>query len=261
MRSWELTLSKVFKLTLQYDGTDFVGWQRQAAGVSIQGLLEEALRPIEGSAVTVHGAGRTDAGVHAIGQVASFRLAAAIAPERLMRALNAVLPRDLRVANAEVMPGDFHARFSATGKVYDYRIVQGAIVSPLVRRYVWHVRSRLNPEAMREAATAVLGEHDFAAFQGARAHVHTTVRTVRRIEWTGAGSSEDPLVLQMEGDGFLRHMVRNLAGTLVEIGLGRMTPGSVGGILESRDRTRAGPTAPASGLILREVLYSHKIAR
>jgi tRNA pseudouridine38-40 synthase len=252
-------MSRILKLTLQYDGTDFVGWQRQASGVSIQGLLEDALRPIEGRPVTVHGAGRTDAGVHALGQVCSFSLTASIEPGQLGRALNAVLPADLRVANAEVVAGDFHARFSATGKIYDFRIVSAPFVSPFVRRYVWHVTSRLDIAAMQAAAAGLVGEHDFAAFQGSGAAVKSSVRTIRRLDWSGVGTSEDPLVVQIEGNGFLRHMVRTLAGTLVDIGAGRRPPDTIAAILSSRDRTRAGATAPPSGLFLRQVLYSAKM--
>jgi tRNA pseudouridine38-40 synthase len=251
---------RTFKIILQYDGTDYVGWQRQAEGASIQGVLEDALRPIEGTAVTVHGAGRTDAGVHARGQVASVRLNASIDPLTLARALNAVLPLDIRVAGADVMPDDFHARFSATGKVYDYQIVNAPFVSPFVRRYVWHVLPRLNVDAMRAAAQALIGEHDFAAFQGSGSDVQTSVRSVRSIEWIAGKGSEDPLIMRIEGDGFLRHMVRGIAGTLVEVALGRWRPEEMGAIVASRDRARAGTTAPASGLVLREVLYSHKIA-
>ena len=249
----------VFRFLLQYDGTDYVGWQRQAAGTSIQGLLEDALRPIEGAEVTVHGAGRTDAGVHALGQVASVTLTASIDPVTLARALNAVLPLDVRVAGAEVAAADFHARFSATGKIYDYRVVNAPFVSPFLRRYVWHVMPRLEIEAMRTAGSMLVGEHDFAAFQGTGTDVHTSVRTVHRLEWSGSGGPDDPLVMRIEGDGFLRHMVRTIAGTLVEIGWGRWPPGAMAGILASRARARAGTTAPAAGLVLREVLYSHKI--
>jgi len=249
----------VFKLTLQYDGTDYVGWQRQAAGTSIQGLLEDALHPIEGGHVNVHGAGRTDAGVHALGQVCSFGLRAAIRPGALTRALNAVLPRDVRVSDAEVMPDGFHARFSSTGKIYDYRMVTGTFASPFLRRYVWHVKGRLDPVLMRESSVRFVGTHDFAAFQGHGAVRRTAVRTVRRLDWSGDGGPEQPLVMCIEGDGFLRHMVRNIAGTLVDIGLGRRMPGDIEKILATRARPSAGPTAPASGLFLRQVLYSAKI--
>jgi tRNA pseudouridine38-40 synthase len=266
---------RTLKLTVQYDGTDYVGWQRQAAGTSIQGLLEDALRPIEGRDVTVHGAGRTDAGVHARGQVASIRLAAAIEPATLARALNAVLPLDVRIASVEEAATDFHARFSATGKVYDYQVVNAPFVSPFLRRYVWHVIPRLDLDAIAAASAVLVGEHDFAAFQGSGSEVQSSVRRVRRLAWGSGGEGwgqavnreftihgltppapDLPLVMRIEGDGFLRHMVRTIAGTLVEIGLGRWPPGEMAAILASRDRARAGTTAPPTGLVLREVLYS-----
>ena len=251
---------KVMKLLLQYDGTDFVGWQRQATGTSIQGLLEDALHPIEGGHVDVHGAGRTDAGVHALGQVCSFRLTASIQPRSLILALNAVLPPDVRVVDAEVMPAEFHARFSSTGKIYDYRIVTGLVASPFLRRYSWHVRGRLDIDVMREASLRFVGTLDFAALQGHGAVRRSTVRTITRLDWSGAGGTEDPLVMRVEGNGFLRHMVRNIAGTLVDIGLRRRAPSEIETILASRSRPQAGPTAPAAGLFLRQVLYSDKMA-
>jgi tRNA pseudouridine38-40 synthase len=221
--------------------------------VSIQGLLEDALKPIEGGPVTVHGAGRTDAGVHALGQVASVTLTATIDSTTLARALNAVLPLDLRVASAEDAPDGFHARFSATGKTYQYRIVNGPFASPFVRRYVWHVMPRIDREAVRQAALVLVGRHDFAAFQGTGATVASTERTVRRLEFDEG--SDDLFVMEVEGDGFLRHMVRNIVGTLVEIGLGRWPASAMAEILESRDRTRAGSTAPPQGLFLVKVHY------
>jgi tRNA pseudouridine38-40 synthase len=248
-------LSRVLKLVLQYDGTDYVGWQRQLSGTSIQGLIEEALQPIEGSPVTVHGAGRTDAGVHALGQVCSFKLSATIDPATLARALNAVLPQDVRVASAEEAAPDFHARFDATGKVYDYRIVNGAFVSPFLRRYAWHVIPPLDVAAMQEAAKVLIGEHDFATFRGAGSEAHTSVRTITRIGWSGGAGPTDPLTIRFEGTGFLRHMVRSIAGTLVEIGLRRWPASAMQEILEAHDRGRAGKTAPAQGLFLVEVRY------
>ena len=250
---------RTLKLTLQYDGTDYVGWQRQAAGTSIQGLLEDALRPIEKAAVTVHGAGRTDAGVHALGQVASIVLASSIEPGTLMRALNAVLPADVRVIAAEVVADDFHARFSASGKRYRYRVLNGAAGCPFEHRYVWQVAQPLDREAMASAAVRLEGRHDFSAFAAAGGATTTNERTITRIRvdsgplaWPAPG----PLVtFEVEGDGFLRHMVRNIVGTLVDVGLGRSSPSDVAGILASRDRSRAGITAPASGLFLVEVLY------
>jgi tRNA pseudouridine38-40 synthase len=243
------------KITLQYDGTEYVGWQRQAAGVSIQSLLEDALGPIEGSPVVVHGAGRTDAGVHALAQTATVALTATLSPSVLTRALNAVLPSDVRVLDAEEVDPAFHARFSATGKVYEYRIVNAPLVSPFLHRYVWHVGQPLERGAIREAAGMLAGTHDFAAFQGSGSTVATTVRTVGSIEWEDGAGHDRPLVMRIEGDGFLRHMVRNIVGTLVEVGVGRWPARRVAEVLASRDRTQAGPTAPAHGLFLVRVLY------
>lgn len=246
---------RTLRLTLQYDGTAYVGWQRQATGVSIQGLIEEALAPIEGAPVVVHGAGRTDAGVHALAQVATVGLNAAIPTDTLARALNAVLPADVRVLAIEEADPAFHARFSAAGKVYEYRIVNAPLVSPFLVRYVWHLTQPLDLAAMRAGAECLVGTHDFAAFQGAGSTVTSTERTVRSIVWEDGGGYDLPLVMRIEGGGFLRHMVRNIAGTLVEVGIGRWAPDRVGAILESRDRTQAGPTAPAQGLFLVRVEY------
>lgn len=246
---------RTIRLTLQYDGTDFVGWQRQAAGTSIQGVIEDALLPIEGRRVVVHGAGRTDAGVHALAQVASVELEAAIEPSTLARALNAVLPPDVRVSGAETAEAGFHARFSSTGKIYEYRILNARYASPFLRRYALHVIPPLDVDAMREGAAALVGEHDFSAFQGAGSEVHTAVRTIRRCEWRAGNGPDTPLVFEIEGDGFLRHMVRNIVGTLLDVGLGRRDPAEIGTILASGSRSRAGNTAPPHGLFLQRVLY------
>lgn len=243
------------KIVLQYDGTAYVGWQRQDSGTSIQGLLEDALARIEGARVTIHGAGRTDAGVHALAQVATVGLEADIEPPRLTRALNAVLPLDVRVLSVEEMAPAFHARFSAVGKVYEYRILNAPIVSPFLHRYVWHVTQPLDLDAMRNGSSRLEGAHDFAAFQGRRSAGRSTTRFVRAIEWQGRGGYDLPVVMRIEGDGFLRHMVRNIVGTLVEVGSGRWPPSRVSDVLASRDRTQAGPTAPAQGLFLVRVQY------
>jgi tRNA pseudouridine38-40 synthase len=246
---------RTLKLTLQYDGTHYVGWQRQAEGTSIQGLLEAALQPLAGAPVTLHGAGRTDAGVHALGQVASVTMATTLDRGTLVRALNAVLPPDVRVTAVEDAPAEFHARFSATGKVYEYRIVNAPIVSPFIQRYAWHVIPPLDVGAMRQASAALIGRHDFASFQAAGSSTHTSVRALRRLEWVAGSGPDTPTVMRVEGDGFLRHMVRTIAGTLVEVGLGRRPPDATASILAARDRTLAGPTAPAHGLFLVRVLY------
>jgi tRNA pseudouridine38-40 synthase len=246
---------RTLKVTLQYDGTDYVGWQRQDTGVSIQGLLEDALVPIEGGAVVVHGAGRTDAGVHALAQVATFALQSAIAPGTLIRALNAVLPAPVRVVAAEDVEPSFHARFSATGKRYEYRVVNAPFISPFLHKYAWHVPGPLDVDAMHEASKLLVGTRDFEAFQGSGSSVASTVRTVHALEWDAGDGYERPMIMRIEGDGFLRHMVRNIAGTLVDLGSGRWRPSEVRAILESGDRSRAGRTAPARGLFLVQVLY------
>ena len=246
---------RTLRLTIQYDGTHYVGWQRQAEGTSLQALIEDALAPIEGRAVTIQGAGRTDAGVHALGQVASVRLGASLDAPTLGRALNAVLPDEVRVIAVEEADDDFHARFAATGKIYEYRIVNAAFVSPFLFRYAWHVPQPLDVGAMRAAAEALVGTHDFAAFQGSGSVVHSTERTIEALEWEDARQFDRPLVVRLSGDGFLRYMVRNVVGTLVEVGLGRWPQARVREIVESRSRSCAGPTAPPQGLFLVKVRY------
>jgi len=243
-----------FKLTLAYDGTNYVGWQRQASGTSIQGLLEEALAELEGHDVTVHGAGRTDAGVHALGQVASFTLERQIDPGILARAVNARLPPDVRVLSAAAVPEAFHARFSAIRKRYRYRFSDAAVLSPFERSYVWHVSGVLDVGVMDEAARCLEGRHDFAAFASAGGTTRSTERTM--ISATVGRAADALVIFEITGDGFLRHMVRAIAGTLVDIGHGRRPRESIDRVLASRDRAQAGPTAPARGLFLVEVEYA-----
>jgi tRNA pseudouridine38-40 synthase len=246
--------ARTLKLTVQYDGTSLVGWQRQASGTSVQGLLEEALARIEGAPVTVHGAGRTDAGVHALAQVAHARVRIGHDPETIRRAMNANLPETIRVTNVRVAPDDFHARFSARAKTYEYRIWNAAVLPPYIRLYVWHVPQALNVAAMNAAAAAVRGEHDFAAFQGGGTLVHSTVRRVLRAAWRDQ-TGDEPLTFEIAGEGFLRHMVRALVGTMIEVGRGARAPHDIEGLIVSRDRHAAGRTAPANGLFLVDVEY------
>ncbi len=247
--------ARVLKLTVQYDGTDYVGWQRQAEGSSIQGALEDALAGFEGKPVTVNGAGRTDAGVHALAQVASARIHAAHDVASIQRGLNAVLPPSIRVARVQDAPSAFHARFDAAAKTYEYRIVNAPFVSPFLSRYAWHVQRPLDLDAMMRAAEALVGRHDFAAFQGTGSDVPHSVRTVESIDWQEGSGPDEPLVLAITADGFLRHMVRSIAGTLVDIGHRRWPPAEAREIVASRDRSRAGRTAPPHGLFLRHVRY------
>jgi len=244
---------RTLKLVIQYDGTGLVGWQRQAAGTSVQGLLEDALSRIDGGPVAIHGAGRTDAGVHALAQVAHARISVAHDAATLLRALNANLPDAVRVIDAAIAPGDFHARFSARSKIYEYRIWNAAIVPPFLRLYVWHVPQRLDVEAMNRAAAALVGEHDFAAFQGAGAAVHSTVRRITSARWQAQSAS--PLTFEIAGAGYLRHMVRALAGTMVEIGRGLRETDDLSRLLGGGHRRAAGRTAPARGLFLTRVEY------
>jgi tRNA pseudouridine38-40 synthase len=244
---------RTIKLTIAYDGSGFVGWQRQEAGESIQGLIEDALAKIEGAVVTLHGAGRTDAGVHALAQVASARIAAELDDGTLTRALNANLPPAIRVIDVETVADDFHARFSATGKTYEYRIWNGPALPPFIRQYAWHVPQPLDVAKMYEASRAIVGEHDFAAFQGTGSRTHSTVRRVTAAEWRTDGPA---VTFAISGEGFLRHMVRSLAGTLVEVGHGRRPIEDLARLVAAPERSDAGRTAPAHGLFLVSVLYN-----
>ena len=256
----------LFKITVSYDGTDFVGWQRQANGVSVQGLIEEALSELDGRAVAVAGAGRTDAGVHALGQVAGFSLQRTIAADAVLRALNARLPHAIRVVDAGETDERFHPRFSAQAKRYCYRIWNAPVANPFERRYAWHVQDPLDIDAMNAAARLIVGCHDFAAFAASGSAVTTAERTIvdsavgrpivgDRSAITGSISGDSLITYDVSGSGFLRHMVRTIVGTLVEIGRSRHEAEWIAHVLASRSREAAGPTAPATGLFLVAVDY------
>jgi tRNA pseudouridine38-40 synthase len=244
----------MLRLVLEYDGTQFAGWQRQAQGErTVQGTLGDALLRVCGQPADVEGAGRTDAGVHARGQVAGVRVETRLAPAELLRALNAVLPADLAVRSLDLAPEGWHPRRSARRKLYRYAIWNGRIRSPLRERFAHWVPQPLDAGAMGQAAASLVGTRDFRSFQAAGSDVEQTVRTLFRAELLGEPGGE--LALELEGDGFLRHMVRNVAGTLIEVGLGRRPPESLPALLEARNRDLAGPTAPPQGLVLVHVGY------
>ena len=251
------------RLILSYDGAEFAGWQVQPGRSTAQGALASAIGRLSGENILPQGSGRTDAGVHALAQVASFTTASEIPAENWMRALNDILPASIRVLEVTEAVPDFHARKSARAKTYRYRMHRGAICPPFLARYVWHYPYPLDESAMVAAAGVVVGEHDFTSFaavdpervdrMAASENVTTTnVRTIFSSTWTRAG---DELIYTVRGSGFLHHMVRNLIGTFVLLGKGTVRLEDLRRILEARQRAAAGPTAPASGLYLVEVEY------
>jgi tRNA pseudouridine38-40 synthase len=242
------------KLILEYDGTSYHGWQSQlGSGMpTIQDTLEQALMALTHETIKTYSSGRTDAGVHALGHVANLETECNIPSEAWAPALNHWLPNDIRVLLSEEVPDDFHARFSALGKFYTYRILNRRAPSALYRKYSWHVNLRLNLKNMRLAAASFVGKHDFSAFRGSGCTAKTPVRTIRAVVIKKTG---DFVEMGIEADAFLQHMARNIVGTLVEVGLGRFNPVDVKRMLKSRDRTTAGRTAPPQGLYLVEVYY------
>jgi tRNA pseudouridine38-40 synthase len=244
----------MWKMVLAYDGTDFHGWQVQPDCLTVQGLLRDALARITGEDVLPQGSGRTDAGVHALGQVASFALMAPIPEANLARALNRILPAAIRVLSATRVAGDFHARHSAQAKTYEYKIFRGAICPPWQARYVYALNTQLNVDAMQRCADMILGEHDFTSFAASDSDARTSVRCLYASQWLQE-SGTNLLLYRVRGSGFLHHMVRNLVGTLLEVGRGNLAETEIPAILASRSRERAGPTAPARGLFLVNVDY------
>lgn len=250
------------QLKLQYDGSAYNGWQVQPSGRTIQGLLQECIFRITGEVTHLIGAGRTDAGVHALEQVAAFDSSSELSPAVIKRALNATLPEDIRVMEASYADSEFHPRYSARSKRYFYLIANMAVVPVFLNRFVWRVKAELDVEAIRTASVFLLGSHDFSSFRGSGCGARNPARNIYRIEtetihdtplfpW----SSCNLIKITAEADGFLRHMVRNIVGTLVEIGRGRIGPEKISEIMEARDRRLAGPTAPPHGLFLEKVIY------
>ena len=247
-----------FKLLLQYDGTDFHGWQVQDNERTVQGELTRVLSLLEGGEVAVSGSGRTDAGVHAEGQVASVNLSKPFTPEKLRSAINGNLWRDLRVLQAERAPDDFHARFSARGKTYLYRVVNAPVISPFWSRYAHHESRPLDVNRMNSAARYFLGRHDWTAFSAANSDADNRVRTISEfsVELVWDNRARAALIeFRVTGDGFLRYMVRSLVGTLLEVGRGEKDFDTIQTAIVTGERELAGATAPAHGLTLLKVYY------
>ena len=242
------------KLILEYDGTNYHGWQSQAGSgrPTIQHTLEQALKTLTKSDCRTYSSGRTDAGVHAFGHVANFKTESSIPAEAWAPAINRLLPGDIRVLASGEVPEDFHARYSALSKVYRYRLLNRHEPTALYRNYAWHISAPLNLRKMRQAASRLLGKHDFSTFRSSGCGAKTPVRTLKRAD---IRKREDFIEIWLEADSFLQYMVRNITGTLVEAGRGRFSPDDVERMLKSCDRTLAGRTAPPQGLYLIEVHY------
>ena len=246
------------KLILSYDGSDFAGWQVQPDAVTVQGTLASAIGRITGENVLPQGSGRTDAGVHALAQVATFVTKSSVPPANFVKALNDILPASVRVLEVEEAAPDFHARKSARGKTYRYRIYRAGICPPFLARYVWHYPYPLDEEAMAQAAGVVEGEHDFTSFAAVdpeRGREGAEVSNVRHIFSSSWERQGDEFIYTVKGSGFLHHMVRNLVGTFILVGKVTLKTDDVTRILEARNRSAAGATAPASGLYLVNVEY------
>src|SRR5881392_1768280 len=246
-----------FKLTIAYDGTDFHGWQMQGNKPTIQGEIVNVLQRLTQEKIFLHGAGRTDAGVHALGQVASFKTQSGLSAQEFQRALNALLPQAIRIVGAEEVGPDFHARWSARRKTYRYRLYRGKVVPPMLWRYVLHYPFPLDEEKMRDAATRFVGSHDFASFAASTGSEEDDKErsTIREIYSTGLvrTADDEELVFTVRGRSFLRYMVRKMVGTLLDVGRGRLAPDDIDRLFELRDRSKSGPTVPPQGLCMVKV--------
>ena len=240
-------------IQIAYDGSDFHGWQIQPDQITIQALVQSVLGELEGAPIAIHGSGRTDAGVHALAQVASFEFANPMPLENLPKAMNRLLPASIRVLAARQVPAEFHARHAATAKTYEYRIHRADICSPFESRYAYALPYPLDEAAMTAAAERFVGKHDFQALAAAGGEEkQTTVRTIYSSELRRVGHR---LIYRVRGSGFLYHMARNIVGTLLVVGRGNLTPDDIPALLANKDRAAAGPTAPPEGLFLVSVEY------
>jgi len=242
------------KLVVAYEGTKYHGWQRQVGQGSIQEVLEQSVSKIVCHRVKIIGAGRTDSGVHALGQVCNFTTRSSVPLEGLRKGLNSILPKDIQVLKADEVSHDFHSRYSAKGKIYAYRILNALEPDIFAQRYEWHIPIPLDTEAMAQCLSLIKGEHDFSAFRSSGSGNRNPVRTVFRAE-LARGANPSRLIMLFEADGFLRHMVRNIVGTVVAAGLGKISVRDFDDIMESRARERAGVKAPPNGLFLVKVIY------
>jgi tRNA pseudouridine38-40 synthase len=250
---------RYFKLTIAYDGTDFHGWQIQANKPTIQSEIVNVLQRLTQEKIVLHAAGRTDAGVHALGQVASFRTQSSLSAQEFQRALNALLPPAIRIAGAEEVGPDFNARWSALGKTYRYRLYRGKVVPPMIWRYVLHYPFPLDEDVMRDAASRFVGMHDFASFAASTGSEdddkeRSTEREIYSTELLRSADNEE-LVFSVKGRSFLRYMVRKMVGTLLDVGRGRLSPQDIDRLFELRDRSKSGPTVPPQGLVMVEVQH------
>jgi tRNA pseudouridine38-40 synthase len=244
---------KNFKITIEYDGGDYHGWQRQAIGRTIQGEIESALATMTSYSISVTGSGRTDAGVHALNQTANFRCATSLSAEVFLKGLNSLLPKDIVITSCERVPDMFHARYDVKSKIYHYRILNRSLPAAIYRQYAWHIRKKLDMDAMQNALSCIAGRHDFKAFEGSGSPRADSVRCIITADLIR--TDDEYLVLALEGNGFLKFMVRNIVGTLVDVGLCKITPDEFKQILASKNRNLAGITAPAHGLFLVDVKY------
>ncbi len=246
-------MSRNFKLIVEYDGTRYFGWQRQVEKPTIQAEIERVLSLLTRQSIILKGSGRTDAGVHAIGQTANFHCDTRISSQTFLRALNSLLPDDIVIRDCREVPDGFHARYDVVAKTYRYQILNHSIPSVMERHFSWHIQRPLHLRDMSESLSCLLGTHDFKAFEGIGSPRTHTVRTIHQAEIIDKGNGRLQFVIT--GDGFLRYMVRNIVGTLVRIGMKKMSPSDMERILLSKDRNIAGATAPAQGLFLVEVRY------
>jgi tRNA pseudouridine38-40 synthase len=245
---------KNIRLTLTYDGSQYHGWQRQDNGITIQEVVEEKLKIMLGAPIKLLASGRTDAGVHAMDQVCNFTTRSNIEPDAIRRGLNSLLPDDIHVNTTDYVPGEFHARYSAISKIYQYWILNQTAPNVFLRHYLWHIRAPLDTGEMAKSLAILIGSHDFSSFKSSGSSNTNPVRTISRAELYGP--DEDGILrVIIEADGFLRHMVRNIVGTVVEVGLGKMSTDGFREVLEAKDRQAAGIKAPAQGLFLVSVRY------